>query len=111
MLNLKGGDSVRLGGLTLLTVHEVGQPMLKATLSAQILKGDESCIYDNNVDAWVPIQSLDSVVVGLGDRFILGTVQILVASFSKKFGEIRLSLQSFDDETAKLLKNYKESLK
>ncbi|AHI61227.1 ATP-dependent DNA helicase [Vibrio phage SHOU24] len=111
ILNLKGGDEVRLGGLTLLTVHEVGQPMLKATISAQILKGDEHCIFDHNEDNWKDLESLDSVVVGLGDRLLIGTVEILVASISKRYGEVRLSFQSYDEETAKLLKNLKESLR
>lgn len=110
LFTLKEGGEVRLGGLTLLSVDTVGEPFLKVTVSVQILKGEECCLFDHNKNDWSPVDT-EAIVVGLGDKLIVGTTQIMVTSISKRYGEARFSVQSNDEETSKLIRNYKESLK
>lgn len=100
LFDLKENSEVRLNGLTLLKVTSVGTPMLKATISAQILNGEESCIYDGNKEDWQELDDLEAVVIGVGDKLIIGDVQILMTSLSKKFSTIRLSLRSENESTS-----------
>ena len=100
--NLKTGGEVRLDGIQLLKVDSVNQPFLKACLSFQDLAGTGCFLYDNNIDDWVP--AVNPVIVGLGDKLIIGDVQVLFTNFSKNQGIVRLSLRSDNPKTSQLLR-------
>lgn len=112
LATLKEGGVVRLGGLTVIELTSVGTPLLKATIAAQTLNaGDEVSIYDNDKEDWRPVEDPSCFAIGLGDRIMVGRIQILVSSYSKKFGEVRLSLRTEDPTIAELIREYKGNLK
>lgn len=108
LATLKEGGVVRLGGLTVIEITSVGTPLLKATLSAQPLEADgEVSVYDNDNDNWRTVEDPSNFAVGLGDRIMIGHIQILISAYSKKYGEIRMSLRTEDAKTARLINEYK----
>lgn len=99
IFTLKEGGDIRLDGLQLIKVVNVGQPILKATVDAQILKGNELCIYNDNNENWEELQSPVNIVIGVGDKILVGNVMIMVTSLSKKHQTVRLSLRTEDVAT------------
>lgn len=104
LFNLKEQQEVRLEGLTFLRVLNIGQPTLKATIDVQILNGDERCIYNSNTEEWDTLEDLSAVVIGMGDRIIIGDVQIMLTSISNKYKTVRLSLRSSDQHTSNAIR-------
>lgn len=105
---LKAGDKVRLDGLTVIEVVQVGSPLLKASISAQALEPDgEVSIFDNELEDWKPVADPAHFAVGLGDRLMVGKIQILVSAYSNKYSEVRMSMRTTDPKTAKLLAELK----
>ena len=105
LFNLKENQEVRLSGLTFIRVVKVGQPTLKATIDAQTLKGDERCIFNHNTEEWERIDDLSNIVIGMGDKILVGNIMVMLTSLSIKWGTIRLSLRSSDPATDKSIKN------
>lgn len=105
--NLSTNGEIRLGGLLLLKVVSVNQPFLKASLQFQDLSGDGTFLFDANSDDWLDISAMNPIVVGLGDRLILGDVQVLITNFSKNQGIVRLSLRSENLTTSQLIREHK----
>lgn len=105
-VNLTTGGEVRLDGLRLLYIESVNKPFLKTVVSFQDLTGSGCFIYDNNESDWKPIEH--SVVIGLGDKLIIGDVQVLVTNFSKNQGIVRLSLRSDNLTTQQKLRENKQ---
>lgn len=104
LFELKENEEVRLDGLTFIKVTSIGSPALKATISAQMLKGDERCIYNHNGDDWQELDTLDHIIVGVGDKLIIGNVQIMMTTLSKRYKTIRLSLRSNDQQTSQSIR-------
>lgn len=105
---LKAGGQVRLGGQTVIEVISVGSPLLKASISAHPLEPNgEVSIYDNEVDDWKSVTDPTHFAVGLGDRIMVGKIQVLVSAYSNKYGEIRISMRTTDAKTSKLLNESK----
>ena len=99
LFNLTEGQEIRLNGLTFVKVVSIGQPILKATLDAQMLNGDERCIYNHNTDNWDTLESLDSIVIGIGDKILIGDVMVMMTNLSSKRGTVRLSLRTDNPQT------------
>lgn len=112
LVTLREGDTVRLNGLTVIEVASIGTPLLKASISAQPLNPNgEVSLFDNEIEDWKPVSDPSHFTVGLGDRFMVGNIQILVSAYSKSYKQIRLSMRTSDDKTEKLLNNLLNKLK
>lgn len=105
IVTLKQGQSIYLGGLPFLTLADSSQPLLKVTVDLNpINNGDQAYIFDYNQNDWLPIDNKASVV-GLGDKILLSKIQILVTTYSKKYGSIRFSLRTSEPSLMALLSN------
>ena len=104
LFNLRAGSEVFLGGVRLLKVVAVGQPFLKASLDLQDLKGSGVFLFNPNEDDWTDVTDTNPLVVGTGDKLIVGDVQIMMTAFSKSHGTIRLSMRSDSPETSTLIR-------
>lgn len=99
LFNLTEGQEVRLNGLTFVKVVNIGQPILKATIDAQILNGDERCIYNHNTDNWDTLDSLDNIIIGIGDKILIGDIMVMMTNLSSKRKTVRLSLRTENPQT------------
>lgn len=104
LFNLTEGQEIRLDGLTFVKVVSIGQPVLKATIDAQMLKGDERCVYNHNKENWEDLESLDGIVIGIGDKIIVGDIMVMLTNISVKRGTVRLSLRTKNPQTFKSIR-------
>lgn len=112
LVTLREGDTVRLNGLTVIEVVSIGTPLLKASISATPLNPNgEVSIFDNEIEDWKSVSDPEHFAVGLGDRFMVGNIQVLISAYSKAHKQIRLSMRTNDEKTEQFLNQLLNKLK